>query len=444
MQNRENLKTLNMNARKFIAILFWISLLQIPFALIAQVTRQPFLQKLAPTSITISWISGTGVQGEVIYGTNISKLEFKKTESEEEEIYHEVDLKDLQPDTKYYYTVDGSTEGSEDTYFVTSPMPGTREHVRVWVISDFGQTNSNQNNNREETVANWKSFNKDEYHTNFILSLGDQTEDDSRYQIQHNYFNQLEDVLRNTPLYTLPGNHDNHDEMINYESTFALPEKGEAGGVPSKTEKYYSFDYANVHVVMLCSEIEDEEGRLKQKEWLEKDLQNNKQHWLIACMHRPMQSGGWHNTNVYSEDAQNRRDDWLSTLENHGVDLILAGHNHIYERSFLVTNLMEPTTSITKNNIIDDGLGREDSGKPYYKSSKNNYKGMIFMQVFSGGVGTKHLEKWPLYPVSFSGSDLEGSVVLDIKGNRMDVKTLCNELNEQGSHIWDYFTIIKN
>ncbi len=149
-------------------------------------------------------------------------------------------------------------------YFVTAPVAGDREPVRIWVISDFGQTNSDQNERRLETVASWKAFNNGIIHADFILSLGDQTEDDSRYQLQHNYFNQLEDVFINTPLFTAIGNHDNHDGMVNYLSTFALPSNAEAGGVASGTEKYYSFDYANIHVVVLCTEIEDEEGRKEQ------------------------------------------------------------------------------------------------------------------------------------------------------------------------------------
>ena len=36
-----------------------------------------------------------------------------------------------------------------------------------------------------------------------------------------------------------------------YLNIFSLPTNGEVGGLPSGTEQYYSFDYANVHIVSL-------------------------------------------------------------------------------------------------------------------------------------------------------------------------------------------------
>ena len=408
----------------------------------AQVTRQPYLQIPTPGSIVISWQSETGVAGKVNYGTTVSSLSESKIEAEYEEIYHEVELTGLSPSTKYYYSVDGSSTGTEDQYFITAPDPGSSQPVRFWVISDFGQTNSDQNERRRETVAQWKSFNNGSYHADLVLSLGDQTEDDSRYQLQHNYFNQLENVFRNSPLYTANGNHDNHDTLVNYLSTFALPAKAEAGGAASETEKYYSFDYANIHVVVLSTEIEDDEGRNIQIEWLKKDLKLNRQDWLIAIMHRPFSSGGWHNTDV-DEDAQNRRDDWIKILESNGLDLVLQGHNHIYERSYLIHNVIGNSSTFTDKNILDKGLGREDEGGAYFKTRKKTSQGAVYVEVPGGGVANKYFTLLPMFPVHYNGSDYEGSVVVDVHGPRMDVKFLCNELNEDESHVWDHFTIIK-
>ncbi|MFC2116832.1 metallophosphoesterase, partial [Bacteroidota bacterium] len=344
-------------------VCFILFLLSLPAT--AQVTRQPYLQIPTSTSVVVSWQSGTGEVGNVYYGTKVSSLTQKIVESENEEIYHEVEISGLIPNTKYYYSVDGSPTGTEEQYFTTAPPAGSNSPVRIWVISDFGQTNSGQNDERLETVAQWKSFNKDSYHADLVVSLGDQTEDDSRYQLQHNYFNQLEKVFLNTPLFTAIGNHDNHDGMQNYLSTFALPAGAESGGIASGTEEYYSFDYSNIHVVVLCTEIEDEE-RKAHVEWLKQDLDNNKQDWLIACMHRPFHSGGHHRSDI-DQDAQDRRDDWLKILEDHGLDLVLQGHNHVYERSYLLDNLIGKTTTLTDANILNKGLGREDEEGAYRK-----------------------------------------------------------------------------
>ena len=56
--------------------------------------------------------------------------------------------------------------------------------------------------------------------------------------------------------YTL-GNHDALTGPINahpYHTMFSLPTAGEAGGVASGTENYYSFNYGNVHFISLDSQ----------------------------------------------------------------------------------------------------------------------------------------------------------------------------------------------
>ena len=411
----------------------------------AQVTRQPYLQVSTPNSIIIRWQTAIASPGTVYYDTVISSLRNNLEESQKE-MDHELKLTGLKANTKYYYSIDDPLKGIEDQYFITAPDKGNNKPVRIWVISDFGQTNSRENKRRMETVDAWRSFNNNNYHANFVLSLGDQTEDDSASQLQNNYFNQLEKVLNNSPLYTVVGNHDNHDTLFNYLKTFSVPEGNEPGGIASHNKMYYSFDYSNIHVVVLSTEIYDDVTYKAQVEWLKKDLANNKQIWLIACMHQPFHSGGYHPTDD-NESSQRRRADWLRVLEDDGVDVVLQGHNHVYERSYMVDNLIGKSTTITDANKINTGLGRPDIDGPYRKPAGNQpHKGTIFISCTGGGVANS-VKYYPapfnIFPVVFAGSDYEGSLVIDVNSNQMDVKFLCDEKNEQGGHIWDYFTIIK-
>ena len=408
----------------------------------AQVTRQPYLQDLTPTSVVIRWQTGVLTPGKVFCGQLVSSLTRNIIEPNGGGIYHEVTVDSLTPGTKYYYSVTSATKGSEDQYFITSPKPGTVKPLRIWVISDFGQTSSSQNDKRLATVAQWKAFNNNSYHSDFMLSLGDQTQDDAIYQLQHNFFNQIENVVKMSPLFTAIGNHDYHDSIYNYKRTFTVPVHGEAGGVPSGTKQYYSFDYSNVHIVVLCTEIEDAAGYKTQTEWLKKDLENNRQEWLIACMHRPFHSGGHHKSDTDESMIRNRKN-WLTLLEDHGVDLVLQGHNHVYERSYLIDNLIGPTTTYTEANNKSTKLGREDVDGAYKKKKNTPHQGTIFLTSFAGGVAQEDWVKYPIFPIGFSKYEWIGSLVIDVNGDRMDVKSLCNVPNEKGSHIWDYFTIIK-
>ena len=78
-----------------------------------------------------------------------------------------------------------------------------------------------------------------------------------------------------------------------YYDIFTLPKEAEAGGVPSGTEAYYSFDYANIHFVCLNSEGMSSIGSAMLS-WLAQDLAATSQDWTIAFWHRPPYSKGHH------------------------------------------------------------------------------------------------------------------------------------------------------
>src|SRR5512133_1452942 len=89
-----------------------LTFISIPVA--AQTTRQPYLQVPTPSSIVVRWQTGTGIPGKIFYGTSVSSLDQSTTESDYEEIYHEVKLTGLTSDTRYYYSVDGPSMGKDD------------------------------------------------------------------------------------------------------------------------------------------------------------------------------------------------------------------------------------------------------------------------------------------------------------------------------------------
>lgn len=409
-----------------------------------QVLRQPYLQVVTPTSITVRWNTGDSIEGKVHYRLSSDTLTNTIIESEPV-TFHEVTITGLTPDSRYYYSID-TIQGSAEQYFITSPLPGNKEQVRIWVISDFGQTSTSQNEVRMQTVDRWKTFNGNSYHANFVLSLGDQTENDTQEELQQTYFNHLDKVLLNSPLFTIEGNHDFYDNFTNYKKTFSIPSNGEAGGYPSQSPDYYSFDYANIHIVCLSTEINDING--PQLAWLRNDLKNidkDTTDWLIACLHRPFHSGGYHPTDA-SSTAQKQRDYWLKELENYGVDLILQGHNAIYERSFLIDNLTGITTDLNDANIIDRGNGRTDGDGAYNKViGLNPHNGTVFIEVAPGGDATNKNSNYQIFSYSYSGYDIEGSVVIDVDGaNRMNVFFLCNTPYAKDNYLWDYFTINKS
>jgi PKD repeat protein len=118
-----------------------------------------------------------------------------------------------------------------------------------------------------------------------------------------------------------PGNHDYHTAgAAGYFEYFGAPAQGPGG------EPYYSYDIGAWHAIALNSEIGVSAGD-PQLLWLEADLQAEAdQHMCtVAYWHQPLFSSGSH-----GNDSSYR--DFWETLYAFGVDVVLAGHDHVYER----------------------------------------------------------------------------------------------------------------
>lgn len=64
-----------------------------------------------------------------------------------------------------------------------------------------------------------------------------------------------------------------------------------------------------------------------QRAWLETTLAGASQPWKVVALHHPPYSAGWHGS------SRNVRDSFGSLFERYGVQLVLAGHDHDYQRS---------------------------------------------------------------------------------------------------------------
>src|SRR5216117_1053841 len=96
-------------------------------------------------------------------------------------------------------------------------------------------------------------------HTDLWLMLGDNAyPDGTDAQYQAAVFDMYPALLHNSPVWPTLGNHDGQSadsatQSGPYYDIFTLPTQAEAGGVASGTEAYYSFDYGNMHFVVLDS-----------------------------------------------------------------------------------------------------------------------------------------------------------------------------------------------
>ncbi|CAN5766562.1 hypothetical protein BH24ACI5_BH24ACI5_08860 [soil metagenome] len=402
-------------------------------------TRGPYLQLGTPTSMVVRWRTSAPVVGRVQFGPSPGVIAGSAQETSAR-TEHEVHLTGLTPDTLYYYSVGTPTTtmaGGTSFQFKTSPPAGTRRPTRVWVTGDSGTADPNARAVRDAYTAFTGSR-----PTDLWLMLGDNAYDDGLdHEYQAAVFDMYPAMLRKTVLWPTLGNHDGYgaDSATNtgpYYDIFTLPKQGEAGGLASGTEAYYSFDYANIHFVCLES---FETNRLTEGPmltWLQRDLAANTQPWVIVFFHHPPYSKGSHNSDIEIELVQMRQNA-LPILENFGVDLVLAGHSHSYERSFLIDGHYGDSTTFSAAMKKDGGSGRPDASGAYQKSTYGMAprEGAVYVVAgTSGKISGGTLD----HPAMFTSQSVLGSVVLDVDGSRLDVTFL----DSNGARR-DYFSIVK-
>jgi hypothetical protein len=249
--------------------------------------------------------------------------------------------------------------------------------------------------------------------------------------------------LRQTVAWSTIGNHETYSGTVEnglldfpFLHMFTQPVNGECGGVSSGTERYYSFDHGNIHFVCLDAMTSDRRTGGPMCSWLQADLQANTNLWVIAFWHHPPYTKGSHDSDGETELIEMRQNA-VPILESYGADLVLCGHSHVYERSFLIDGHYGHSTSFTPGMKKDGRSGREDSTGPYVKptAGPGANKGAVYIVAGSSG----QAGGFPLnHPAMFISEAQLGSLVLDINGPILQAKFL----RETGA-IDDYFTLIK-
>ncbi|HTD65246.1 MAG TPA: metallophosphoesterase, partial [Candidatus Limnocylindria bacterium] len=396
----------------------------------ATVTRGPYLQLGTTNSVIVCWRTDVAMDSYVRFGT--APGVFTTTLSAASTVTdHALIVSGLQADTKYYYEIGSSSgwfSGDANDYFVTSPPVGVEKSTRLWVLGDSGTANASA-----AAVRNAYLTYSSPRPADLLLMLGDNAYNsgtDSEYQA--GVFNMYPTTLQNTVLWPTIGNHDSSSAYFNI---FNLPQNGEASGVPSGTEKYYSFDYGNIHFICLDSFSLSRSSSGAMYNWLQADLQSTTQQWAIAFWHHPPYSKGSHNSDAEVELIEMRQN-FLPLLEAYDVDLVLSGHSHAYERSFLIDGHYGGSSTFTQAHKKDGGNGRVNGTGAYVKpAALTSHQGSVYVVAGSSGqVSGGALN----HPAMFISLNQLGSLVIDINSNRLDLVFLKSD-----GTTGDYFTMIK-
>ena len=421
----------------------------------AILTRGPYLQMANENSVIIRWRTDIASNSRIQLGTSTTNYSISIDDSNVL-TEHSVKVTGLEADTKYYYTIGNSSDmlqGSSSNYFTTSPTYNTSRKLSFSAFGDCGKPANSIQSATLNAYLSYTSGNPAE----LMLLLGDNaysTGTDAEYQA--NFFNTYgPTLLKNHILFPAPGNHDygnvpetQANPNIAYFKNFTTPTNGECGGVPSNSAAYYSYNWGNVHFLSLDSHGNESGNSYRlydtlsnQVKWIKADLEANTRPWTIVYWHHPPYTMGSHNSDTESELVY-MRENLLRILERYGVDLVLCGHSHDYERSYLLKDhfgnesSFNPTlhTSSTSNAKYD---GSQNSC-PYLVSSDKQKHGTIYVVSGSSGTSDPVQTSFPHNAMPFSLND-GGMFYFEVEGNRLDAKFI-----RQDGSVGDKFTIMKD
>lgn len=422
---------------KFLIILFFVFQLQQTIAQSDTISRGAYMNMATDNSITIMWRTKKACTSEVRLGL-MSGAFTQIIQDTAHTIDHSVHVFGLLPNTKYYYSVgiiDTILQSGNGHHFVTAPIPNNNpSKLRFWVTGDFGTGDSQQ----DSVTAAFETYNNSNT-VNGWLWLGDNAYNaglDSEYQV--NTFDHYINQMYKYPLFPSPGNHDYAN--IGYLSLSALTHNFPYFNIfdipsNSNTEKYYSYDYGNIHFVSIDSYGSYNAPGTPMYNWLNNDLDQNAKKWTIVYFHHSPYTMGTHNSDNEIE-LIDMRTHIVPLLESKGVDLVLCGHSHIYERSYFIKGHYGLENTF---NTLPFPLGHmvQPPSNSYYKSSP---KGTIYVVCgVSGRPSGTTSASFPHAAMQTSIPSGNGSLVLDISDDTLH----CKYLTKFGT-IDDEFNLIKH
>lgn len=403
------------------------------------VTAGPYLSPSTQTEAIITYYTSQPSNTIITYGIDANNLN-NEYRNDSLTTRHEARIGQLSPGKTYHYAINGIPTFLNRTnlqFVKTAPSIGKDTITNIWVTGDFGNGLPTQH----LVYADYLLKNGLQS-TDLWMWLGDNAYDQGTFgEYQRNVFDIYDLSLRNHVLLPTLGNHDaksciTTQDVGPYFDLFTLPKNGETNTVASGTEAYYSYNYANIHFICLESTDNNRMRSGKMMQWLEQDLKSNTAKWTIAFWHHPPYSKGSHDSDNEGQLIE-MRENANPLLEKYGVDLVLNGHSHSYERTYLLdAHYGKSETFDAAIHLPQTGDG---SNTPYEKTiTKVGHKGTVYALVGSSGISD--FDSSLDHPAHASTSSLIGSMLLQIDGNELHAEFI-SPLIPNG--MGDKFTIVK-
>lgn len=351
-------------------------------AAMAPFERYPYVQAVDTSSAWIVWLADSGAADSALYrlvgeaeqdegawrSARVERDPLPATDGGERLARRRIHLAGLPPGADVEYVVWADSIGQGPIRFRTAPRPAEADTTRALVFGDSGWGSQAQ-----LRLAGLMASEP----ADLVLHTGDiayHVGSEEDFTIRH--FRVYRSLLARRPFFPAPGNHDlRTDGGAPYDRAFVWP-------APTEEARYYAFRWGRTLFVALDTTDEDlpdfdyppeilgeiearredeeddagdsaggllREGRGPEYDWLVETLEAARLDpgvkWIVVYMHHPIYS---HATGFSGHGADGRlRRVLVPLFDRYGVDLVLAGHDHHYERTF-------PTRD---SDVVEPGCG---------------------------------------------------------------------------------------
>jgi predicted phosphodiesterase len=250
----------------------------------------------------------------VHYGTSIKYEKTAKTafylQTSVGTYMHRVKISDLVDSSTYFYFATQGTDKSEDASFRSSIPSGA-----FFRFAAMGDCRSNPDIHR--SIA--REIKK--HNPYFSLYAGDLNFNGKYGDWKEEFFVNTElDLSASAPFYNAIGNHEQWTQ-----DTKAFQQAPDS---KSYKQEYYSFDYADLHILVLSTQHTFTEGS-DQYKFAEADLRETKAKWKIVIFHEPAYCSGSRGENKKMQKVSEQ------LFEPNKVDIVIAGHTHFYQHNLV-------------------------------------------------------------------------------------------------------------
>jgi 3',5'-cyclic AMP phosphodiesterase CpdA len=360
---------------------------------------RPHIQNVTVDGATLIWETPEEGVGVVEYGKP-GALDQKAQESAPAKI-HRVRMTGLQAGTEYGYSVKA---GSDEAAATFKTAPGKIVPVTFVAVGDSRRWDGQwEAANMEAHTLQWKP--------DFYVNNGDLVLKGHEYDLWPQHFKRFSGLNKSYMMVTARGNHEGSMYADKENDWF-----GKYHELPDEGEPQLSFDWGNVHMVLLSYEDVGTPAKAEATAaWLDKDLSNmDKNLWPIVVQHFPIYCAGYGG----AEDSRKENGETLGAvarvLEKHNVRVNMAGHTHIYERSY-----------------------------PWRNDKRNDENGVVYI-VNGGDINSNYPEAWTAVHDDKRVQTKPTYTVFQCLDDRIDMRSFCVSTADKSIVQIDHFTVVRN